>query len=215
MEDLKNKTFLLKVPTELFEYLNSQNSNEEVGKLYLNQKRSKPEYIFKFSKKKDPKKFSLSFDKTIDFFYFYLNEKKDESKINNIDNFGKLGIKEEEVANELIKNIFDREKNNVKTIQIKEVKDKEKRYLNQEEIQLTGKIPGNKKEKKIRIEEDKVIEIVKKEVKKDNYITPKHISDIYGISEAQVKEIMDRICNKIDGGNRKNYYYQLKDEIEL
>ena len=39
MEDLKNKTFLLKVPTELFEYLNSQNSNEEVGKLYLNQKR--------------------------------------------------------------------------------------------------------------------------------------------------------------------------------
>ena len=139
MEDLKNKTFLLKVPTELFEYLHSQNSNEEVGKLYLNQKRSKPEYIFKFSKKKDPKKFALSFDKTIDFFYFYLNEKKDESKINNIDNFGKLGFKEEEVANELIKNIFDREKNNVKTIQIKEVKDKEKRYLNQDEIQLTGK----------------------------------------------------------------------------
>jgi hypothetical protein len=214
MEDLKNKTFLLKVPTELFEYLNSQNSNEEVGKLYLNQKRSKPEYIFKFSKKKDPKKFALSFDKTIDFFYFYLNEKKDESKINNIDNFGKLGFKEEEVANELIKNIFDREKNNVKTIQIKEVKDKEKRYLNQDEIQLTGKIPGNKKEKKIRIEEDKVIEIVKKEVKNDNFITPKQISDIYGISEAQVKEIMDRICDKFDGGNRKNYY-QLKDEIEL
>ena len=43
-------------------------------------------------------------------------------------------------------------KNNVKTIQIKEVKDKEKRYLNQDEIQLTGKIPGNKKEKKIRID---------------------------------------------------------------
>ena len=37
---------------------------------------------------------------------------------------------------------------------------------------------------------------MKKEVKNDNFITPKQISDIYGISEAQVKEIMDRICDK-------------------
>ena len=212
MEDLKNKAFLIKVPTELFEYLKTQNSNEEIGKLYLNKKRASPEYIFRFGKKKDPKKFSLSFNKTEDFFYFFLKDKKDESTINNIENFGRLIINEEKEANELIKNIFDREKQSVKTILVKEVKDRELRTINKDEIQLTGRqFQKDKKEKKTRMEdENELTEIIKKEVIKDKNITPKIISDNYNISEAQIKGIMDRICDKYDAGNRK-VYYQLKD----
>ena len=59
-------------------------------------------------------------------------------------------------------------------------------------------------------DENELTEIIKKEVIKDKNITPKIISDNYNISEAKIKGIMDRICDKYDAGNRK-VYYQLKD----
>ena len=45
MEELENKTFLIKVRSELFEYLKSENKHEKVGKLkvFLNKKRNKTE----------------------------------------------------------------------------------------------------------------------------------------------------------------------------
>ena len=54
MEELKNKVFLVKVPKEVFDYLN-ESSDSKVGNLeiFLNKKRkNKPEFNLKFNKKK-------------------------------------------------------------------------------------------------------------------------------------------------------------------
>ena len=216
MEELENKTFLIKVRSELFEYLKSENKHEKVGKLkvFLNKKRNKPEFIFHFNKKEEPKTFSLSYNKTNDFLYFGDKETKEGFKIGNVDNFGNLIINEEEIADELIKDAYNLEKNK-REIKVREVKDGEKRYVQHEEIKLSGNqfIERDKKEKKIRIDNEKLKGFIKDEVKKNNYITPSQISDKYNVPEAQVKEIMDKICDKIAGANRK-YSYKLKNDFE-
>ena len=139
MEELKNKTFLLKVRSDLFDYLKSENKHEKVGKLkvFLKKKRDKQEFTFVFNKEKEPKKFSLSYNNTSDFIYFENKEAKDGIKINGVDNFGNLIIKEEDKANDFLKNIYSRENNKAKEIQIKEVKDREKKYVQHEEIKLS------------------------------------------------------------------------------
>jgi len=172
MEELENKTFLIKVRSELFEYLKSENKHEKVGKLkvFLNKKRNKPEFIFHFNKKEEPKTFSLSYNKTNDFLYFGDKETKEGFKVGNVDNFGNLIINEEEIADELIKDAYNLEKNK-REIKVREVKDGEKRYVQHEEIKLSGNqfIERDKKEKKIRIDNEKLKGFIKDEVKKNNY----------------------------------------------
>ena len=84
-----------------------------------------------------PNNFSLNFNKTYDYFYFYVQEKKEDIKINNIDNFGKLIIKEENERNKLVENIFKRESNKSKDIAVKQIKDRENKYSHSKEIELT------------------------------------------------------------------------------
>ena len=216
MEELENKTFLIKVRRELFEYLKSENKHEKVGKLklFLNKKRNKPELIFEFNKKEEPKIFSLSYNKTNDFIYFGDKETKEGFKIGNVDNFGNLIINKEEIADELIKDAYNLEKNK-NEIKVREVTDGEKRYVPHEEIKLSGNqfISKDKKEKKVRIENEKLIVFIKEEVKKNSYITTSQISDKYNVPEAQVKELMDKICDKVVGANKK-YSYTLKTDFE-
>ena len=140
MEELKNKTFLLKVRADLFDYLKSENKHEKVGKLkvFLNKKRDKPEFIFIFNKEKEPKKFSLSYNNTSNYIYFENKETKDGIKINSVDNFGNLIIKEQDKEDDFLKNIFSRENDKTKEIQIIEVKDREKKYVQHEEIKLSS-----------------------------------------------------------------------------
>ena len=217
MEELKDKTFLIKIRTELFEYLQSQ-KHEKVGKvkIFLDKKRNRNEFIFHFNKEKEPKNFSLSYNKVDDFIFFENKENKDELKFEKIDNFGNLIIKEEEAEKELIKNIFDKEKNKTKEIQIKEVKEGEKKYIKHEEIKLTGKQfqEKDKKDKKLRIDDEKLKAIVKKEVKDDQYITPALISEKYDVPETQAREILNKICDKYTGEKRKSYY-KLKAEFDM
>ncbi len=217
MEELKNKTFLLKVRADLFDYLKSENKHEKVGKLkvFLNKKRDKPEFIFIFNKEKEPKKFSLSYNNTSNYIYFENKETKDGIKINSVDNFGNLIIKEQDKADDFLKNIFSRENDKTKEIQIIEVKDREKKYVQHEEIKLSSKpfYGKDKKEKKIRIDDNELIEYVKKEVKNNNFVNPKQISDKYEVPEVQVKDIIEKICDKIPEGNRR-YSYKLKPDYE-
>ena len=216
MEELENKTFLIKVRRELFEYLKSENKHEKVGKLklFLNKKRNKPEFIFHFNKKEEPKTFSLSYNKTNDFIYFGDKETKEGFKIGNVDNFGNLIINKEEIADELIKDAYNLEKNK-NEIKVRVVTDGEKRYVPHEEIKLSGNqfISKDKKEKRVRIENEKLIAFIKVEVKKNSYITTSQISDKYNVPEAQVKELMDKICDKVVGANKK-YSYTLKTDFE-
>jgi hypothetical protein len=217
MEELKNKVFLVKVPTEINKYLKESNENK-VGhlKIFLNKKRanSKPEFIMEFNKQDGPNHFSLIFNNTKDFFYFKDQNTKEDIKISNIDNFGKLVLKDEEESNKLIKNIYEREANKSNEIQVKEIVDGEKKYTAPREIQLSDKkfLGKDKKEKRVRKSEDVVIGIIKKEVTNNKKITPKEIADNYEIPENQVKEIMNKICNHYDDETRKGYYV-LKDEF--
>ena len=214
MEEFKNKTFLLKIRSDLFDYLSTQNEHEKAGKLkvFLNKKTNRPEYIFQFNKEKEPKKFSLVFDKTDNFIYF--EDKEKDGKISNIDFFGNLIISDEDKANEFVKNIFAKENDKSKEIQIKDVKDRELKYVKHEEIPLIGKpMNRDKKDKKVRIEDEELIEIVKKEVKNKDSITPAEISDRYNVPENQVKTIMEKICDKTPGRKRK-FFYKLKEEFD-
>ena len=220
MEELKDKTFLIKVRSELFEYLKSENKHEKVGKLkiFLDKKRNRPVFKFQFNKKTKPTDFVLSYDNVKDFIYFDTNktkETKDGLKFNSIDNFGNLVLQKEEDEKALIKNMFDKEKNKTKDIQIKEVKDGEKIYVQHDEIKLSGKQfqEKDKRDKKLRIDDEKLKAIVKGEVKKDEYITPAQISDKYEVPETQVKEILSKVCDKYQGEHRK-YYYKIKDIFE-
>ena len=217
MEELKNKTFLIKIRSELFDFLKTQNKHEKVGKLkiFLNKKRNKPEFIFHFNKDEEPKNFTLTFNKTEDFIYFGDKETNDTFKISNIDNFGNLIITEETKANELVKNIYAKEMEKNKDIKIRETKDGEKRYVQHEEIILDNNLYAgrDKKDKKTRIDENELIEYIKKEVTKNNLITPAQISDEYNIPEVQVKSVMEKICEKKPEGNRR-YSYKLKEEYK-
>jgi len=213
-KELRNKIFLLKLPKETFDYI--QNSSEDqVGNLsvLLGQKR-KPEITIKFNKPNGPKTFSLISNKTTDFFYFYDQEPKESIKINNIDNFGKLIVKDESENDQLIENIYKRETNKSNEIQIKAVSNKEKKYKPHEEIKLTGKkyVDRNKKEKRVRKEKDEAVMLIKESITKNKYLTPKEIADELDIPENQVKEILNEICER--RGDERAKYYQLKDEIE-
>ena len=213
MEEFKNKTFLLKIRSDLYDFLAQQNEHEKAGKLkvFLNKKTNRPEYIFQFNKEKEPKKFSLIFDKTDNFIYF--EEKEKDGRISSIDYFGNLIINDEDKANEFIKNIYAKENDKSKEIQVKEVKDREVKYVKHEEIQLIGRPNRDKKDKKVRIDDEKLIEYVKKEVKNKDSITPAEISDKYSVPEDQVKTIMEKICDKIPG-KKKKYSYKLKDDFD-
>ena len=213
MDEIKNKVFLVKVPTEVLDYLNNS-KDSTVGNLeiFLNKKRKKPEYTIKFNKTTGPKKFSFVFNKTNDFFYFTEQDKKEDMKINNIDNFGRLIIGDEDESNKLIENIYNRETNKLKEIKIKEVKNKEKKYIRGEEIQLTGaKYSGkDKKEKRVRQDEKQIENYIRENIPKNRNLTPKEIADYFEAPENQVKEILNRICDYMQDGKKK--YYQLKDD---
>jgi hypothetical protein len=213
-KELRNKIFLLKLPKETFEYIQNLSDNQ-VGNLtvLLNQKR-KPEITVKFNKPNGPKTFSFISNKTNDFFYFYDQERKEDIKINNIDNFGKLIVKDENENDQLIENIYKRETNKSNEIQIKPVSNKEKKYKQHEEIKLTGKkyVDRNKKEKRVRKEKDEAIMLIKESLAKKKYATPKEIADEIDIPENQVKEILNEICERREDDKFK--YYQLKDKIE-
>ena len=219
MEELKNKTFLVKVRKDLFDFLKSENNFEKVGKLkvLLNKKRNepnKPEFIFHFNKENGIKDYKLVYNKTNDYIYFGDKETKEGLRVGNIDNFGNLVVNEDSVSDDLIKDAFNEKNKNQREIQVKQVKDGEKRYVHNEEIKLSGnRYDRDKKEKKIRIDNEKLKVYVKEEVKNNNYITPIQISDKYNVPEAQVKEIMDKICDKVVGKNRK-YCYTLKIDLE-
>ena len=166
----------------------------------------------KFNKTQGPNSFSFFFNKTSDIFYFTEQDKKEDMNISNIDNFGKLIINDEMESNKLIENIFSRETNKSKEIQIKEVKDKEKKYKRGEEIQLTDKkyIDKDKKEKRVRMNEDELELYIRKNIPKNKYLTPKEIADKLDIPENQVKELMNKICETMTDGKKK--FYQLKDD---
>ena len=111
MEELKNKTFLVKVRKDLFDYLKSENNFEKVGKLkvLLNKKRNepnKPEFIFHFNKENGIKDYKLVYNKTNDYIYFGDKETKEGLRVGNIDNFGNLVVNEDSVSDDLIKNAF-------------------------------------------------------------------------------------------------------------
>ena len=218
MEELKNKVFLVKVPTEITKFLKESNENKSVGnlKIFLKKKRAngKPVFVMDFDKKNGPKKFSLFFNKTNDFFYFNDQDKKEDIKISNVDNFGKLILKDEIESNKLIENIYNRETNKSNVIQVREIVDGEKKYTAPKEIQLSDKkyIGKDKKEKRVRDSDENVISIIKSIIPENKKITPKEIADRYDIPENQVKELMNKICNHLDDGTRKGYY-ELKEEI--
>ena len=216
MEELKNKTFLVKVRKDLFDYLKSGNNFDKVGKLrvFLNKKRNQPEFIFHFNKENGPKDYTLTYNKTNDYIYFGDKETKDGLRIGNVDNFGNLIVNEDGISDEMIKNAFNEKNKNQREIQVKEVKDGEKRYIHNEEIKLFGsQYAGKKKKKKMKIDDELLKGYIKEEVKKNSYITPMIISDKYNVPEKQVKEMMDKICERELGKNRK-YCYTLKIEYE-
>ena len=96
MEELKNKVFLVKVPKEIYDYLNeSKDSKVRNLEVFLIKRKNKPEYKLKFNKTTGLKNFSLFLNKTSDYFYFIDQEKKEDVKIVNIDNFGRLIVNDE------------------------------------------------------------------------------------------------------------------------
>ena len=216
MEEFKNKTFLLKIRSDLFEYLSSQNKHEKVGKLkiFLSKKTNRPECIFHFNKENGIKNFSLKYDKVDNFIYFEDKDSKDNTKISSVDNFGNLLIAEEDEADEFVKGIYAKENDKSREIQIKQVEEREEKKYKQEEIKLSGRPNRDKKEKKVRIDDDELTEYIKKEVRGNQNITPMIISDKYNVPEDQVKTIMEKICNK-KPGKKKRFIYELKEDEEI
>ena len=216
MEELKNKVFLVKILKEVSDYL-KESSDSKVGNLeiFLNKKRKdKPEFNLKFNKKNGPKNFSLNFNKTNDYFYFYDQEKKEDMKIYNIDNFGKLIIKDENESNKLIENIFRRESNKSKDIAVKQVKDIENKYTPSKEIQLTDKKYANKdkKEKRVRKEQNEVDNYIIDIVSKNKYITAKEIADDLDIPENQAKDTLNRLCEIYSDNSTRKKFWKLKND---
>ena len=209
MDELKNKVFLVKLPMEVFDYLNNS-SETKVGNLevFLNKKRkNQAEYNLKFNKSSGPNNFSLFFNKTNDFFYFNDQEKKEDIRLNNIDNFGKLIIKDENESNQLLKNISNIELNKTKEIKISDKK------ITHQEIQLTDRryADKDKKEKRVQKPREKVEPEIRKMITKEPYLTVKEIADILDIPESQVKTILNEICDLMIDVKKKKFY-KLKDD---
>ena len=220
MIELKNKVFLVKIPKEVFDFLkeSEESSDKKVGNLevFLNKKRkNNPEFNLKFNKKMCPNNFSLNFNKTYDYFYFYDQEKKEDIKINNIDNFGKLIIKDENERNKLVENIFKRESNKSKDIAVKQIKERENKYSHSKEIQLTyiKYVNQNKKEKRVRKNQLEVDNFITYIVPKKPEITAREIADELNIPENQAKETLNRLCDYYIDNNTRRRFYHLKNEL--
>ena len=147
-------------------------------------------------------------------FYIHLVTKKEDIKINNIDYFGKLIINDENEEKKLIENI-QKKSNKSKEIEVKIVKGNEKKYKEREEIQLTDVkyLNRDKKEKRVRIEKNKAVELIKHEIAQNNRLNAKEIADKHDIPESQVKEILNEYFDIMIDGKEK--YYQLKEESEI
>ena len=209
MDELKNKVFLVKLPKEIFDYLNNS-SESKVGNLevFLNKKRkNQAEYNLKFNKSSGPKNFSLFFNKTSDFFYFNDQERKEDIRINNIDNFGKLIIKDENESTQLIENIFNRELNKTREIKISDKK------VNHQEIQLSDRrfADKDKKEKRVQKHREKVEPVIRNMIANQPYLNVKEIADALDIPESQVKTILNEICDLMIKKKKKKFY-KLKDD---
>ena len=209
MDELKNKVFLVKLPKEIFDYLNNS-SESKVGNLevFLNKKRkNQAEYNLKFNKSSGPKNFSLFFNKTSDFFYFNDQERKEDIRINNIDNFGKLIIKDENESTQLIENIFNRELNKTREIKISDKK------VNHQEIQLSDRrfADKDKKEKRVQKPREKVEPVIRNMIAEQPYLNVKEIADSLDIPESQVKTILNEICDLMIDVKKKKFY-KLKDD---
>ena len=209
MDELKNKVFLVKLPKEIFDYLNNS-SESKVGNLevFLNKKRkNQAEYNLKFNKSSGPKNFSLFFNKTSDFFYFNDQERKEDIRINNIDNFGKLIIKDENESTQLIENIFNRELNKTREIKISDKK------VNHQEIQLSDRrfADKDKKEKRVQKPREKVEPVIRNMIANQPYLNVKEIADALDIPESQVKTILNEICDLMIDVKKKKFY-KLKDD---
>ena len=140
--------------------------------------------------------------------FIFMNKKK---KIYNIDNFGKLIIKDE---NELIKNIYRRESNKSKDIAVMQVKDLENKSTPSKIIQLSDKkyINKDKKEKRVRKAQEEVDNYIIYIVPKKPEITAREIADNLDIPENQAKETLNRLCDYKVNNNTRSRFYQLKNE---
>ena len=199
----------MKLPKEIFDYLNNS-SESKVGNLevFLNKKRkNQAEYNLKFNKSSGPKNFSLIFNKTSDFFYFNDQERKEDIRINNIDNFGKLIIKDENESTQLIENIFNRELNKTREIKISDKK------VNHQEIQLSDRrfADKDKKEKRVQKPREKVEPVIRNMIANQPYLNVKEIADALDIPESQVKTILNEICDLMIDVKKKKFY-KLKDD---
>ena len=110
MEKFKNKVFLVKIPNDIFDGLNKSSPNTKIGDLKIVKGKCKPEFNLQFE---NGNNCSLIFDDNFDNFYFNELEKAEDMKINNIDYYGKLIIKDE---NKFIENIINNNKSNDKKV---------------------------------------------------------------------------------------------------
>ena len=217
MEELKNKVFLVKIPKDVFDYLKEfkESPESKIGNLeiFLNKKRkNKPDFNLKFNKKNGLNNFSLNFNKMNDYFYFYDQEKKEDMKLYNVDNFGKLIIKDEKECNKLIENIVKEESNKSKDIAVKRVKDIEKQIDSPKEIHLTDKKYANtdKKVRRIKKDQNEVDKYIIDNVPKNPYITAKEIADDLDIPESQAKETLKRLCEEYTEKSTRRKLYKLR-----
>ena len=148
-------------------------------------------------------------------FIFMIKKKKEDIKINNIDNFGKLIIKDENERNKLVENIFKRESNKSKDIAVKQIKDRENKYSHSKEIQLTyiKYVNQNKKEKRVRKNQLEVDNFITYIVPKKPEITAREIADELNIPENQAKETLNRLCDYYIDNNTRRRFYHLKNEL--
>jgi len=223
MEELKDKTYIIKVPNEIFKYLND-NKGKEIGKLQISQGEMKMKFaIDKDSSKKSsendntPKlpEFTLINRKTDDYFYFSEQVKKEEDlKLNKIHNFSKLILPREEESNQFIQKLTEQEMKKTKPIQIIPVKDIQNK-INIENQKKTGfekDYGNNKKDKRVRKDDRIVEEDLKEILRKGGKNHIKEMANTLDVPDGQVKEILKKIADEKTEGKRK--YYVLKPSYE-
>ena len=209
MENLKDKVFLLKVPSVVYNEMINQKDLGHIDIIpYPNSSNFKNPKIELYLNEKFPaKNFTINYNPTNYFFTF--KEKKGKlSKVKKIDYFGSCIAKDDNASDNIVKQL--KNEINGKSVSVKRVIGNQKINFDDYDIKNDKKV---EKERRTRIDKNELKLKIFNLFSEKNYLTNKEIANQLQQPDSYLKEVLNEICDYISSGANKGCYVLKSDYV--
>ena len=201
MENIKNKGFLVKIPTVIY---NEMQNNKELGYIDIIpfqafKNINNPKLELHLNKNFPAQNFIINYNPT-NYFFLFKDKKEKISKVKKIDYFGSCVAKDDFSSDNIIKKIKENNQKSVSTKRIFEYKD----FDNEKNVIRKNK--NKEKIQKTRMDKHLLIQEIFNMFSKSKYLNIKQISNQLQQPDAYLKEILNQICDYTTSGVNKGYY---------